>query len=102
MSSKKEDPQLSDISNKLGTLIRLSALNLVREMKTQREQIGLLSDSGFQPKEIADILKISRIQVNTVIYQIRKGKDQTESLEIAPAASTVAQKAEEAGGSPSA
>jgi DNA-binding CsgD family transcriptional regulator len=92
MSSNKEDPQLSDISKKLGTLIRLSALDLVREMKTQREQIGLLSEAGLQPKEIADILKISRIQVNTVIYQIRKGKDQTEGLEMVPEGATGAQK----------
>jgi wobble nucleotide-excising tRNase len=72
MSSKREDPQLSEISKKLDTLIRLSALNLVRDTKTQKEQIALLSDAGFQPKEIADILLIGRINVNTVIYQIRK------------------------------
>jgi wobble nucleotide-excising tRNase len=91
MSSKKGDPQLSAISSKLDTLIRLSALNLVRDTKTQREQIALLSDAGFQPKEIADILIISRIQVNTVIYQIRRErggkeegekKEQTEATEV--------------------
>src|SRR5437899_7680063 len=78
MSSKKEDPQLTEISKKLDTLIRLSALNLVRDIKTQKDQIALLSDSGFEPKEIADILLASRITVNSVIYKIRKERSVKE------------------------
>jgi len=92
MSSNEANPQLSEISRKLDTLIKLSALNLVREMKTQREQVGVLSDVGFQPKEIADILLLPRTTVNSVLYQLRKGKALKEGEEKpAPVQGTKAQ-----------
>jgi len=81
MSAKKADPQLSEISKKLDTLIRLSALDLVRDTKTQKEQIALLSDAGFRPVEIAGILGTSRNTVDVTLHTIRKEREEKESKE---------------------
>ena len=61
-----------EISSKLDTLIRLSALNLVKDIKKQQDQIALLSDAGFQPKELADILLTTSNTVNVSLNRIRK------------------------------
>jgi len=80
MSSKKPD-QMSEISKKLDVLIRLSALGLVRDIKTQKEQIALLSDAGFQPKQIADILGTTSGTVRVALHDIRKERGEKESKE---------------------
>ena len=43
--AKAVDPW-SQVSAKLDVLIRLSALNVVKDMKLQKEQIRTLSDAG--------------------------------------------------------
>jgi DNA-binding CsgD family transcriptional regulator len=71
----------SDVSGKLDMLIRLSALNLVRDIKTQQEQIALLSDAGFQPKEIADVLLTTSNTVNVALNRIRKERAMAKEKE---------------------
>jgi hypothetical protein len=53
-------------------LIRLSALNLVKDMKTQKEQVAVLSDAGFSPKLIGDILLTNQNVVSVTLNKIRK------------------------------
>jgi|GEM_PF-634294 len=94
MSSGKRDPQLSEISGKLDTLIRLSALSLVKGIKTQKDQIALLSDAGFQPKEIADILGTTSNTVSVTLSAIRKERAEKERKEgTSPGESVVAAEA---------
>jgi DNA-binding CsgD family transcriptional regulator len=71
----------SEVSVKLTTLIRLSALNVVKDLKTQKEQIATLSDAGFGPTEIADILKTTRNTVNVALSAIRKEKASAKAEE---------------------
>jgi DNA-directed RNA polymerase specialized sigma24 family protein len=77
------NPQLTEISMKLDKVTKLLALNLVKDLKTQREQIALLSDAGFQPKEIASILSTSSNNVRVALHSIRKerGPSVTEETE---------------------
>lgn len=70
--SVKSDPIFLEISNKLDILIRLFGLSLVMNIKVQKEQIALLSDVGFQPKEIADILGTTNNTVSVALHSIRK------------------------------
>ena len=73
MSPKKEkDPQLAEISGKLDVLIRVSALNLVRGMETQKEKIAALSDASFGPKQIAEVLLTNSNVVSVALNKIRK------------------------------
>jgi hypothetical protein len=77
--SSDEDPQLADISGKLDMLIRISSLGLIKDMKTQKEQIEALSDAGFQPKDIAGVLRTSRNTVNVTLNAIRKERAAVEA-----------------------
>ena len=71
----------SEVSTKLDTLIRLSALNVVKDLKTQKEQIATLSDAGFQPKEIASILRTTSNTVSVTLTEIRKERTSAKTEE---------------------
>jgi DNA-binding CsgD family transcriptional regulator len=81
--SGKGDVESSEITKRLDVLIRLSALNLVREMKVQKDQIALLSDAGFQPKQIADILGTTSNTVSVALSGIRKEREAKAKKETA-------------------
>ncbi len=86
MSKKKVAQKQSvepwlDVTAKLDTLIRLSALNIVKGMQTQKEQIAVLSDAGFQPREIADIIRTSSNSVSVALTAIRKERASTKAEE---------------------
>lgn len=73
-----DENHLTAISRKLDVLIRLSAIEVIRGVKLQKDQIAILSDSGFKPKEIADILRTSSNNVSVALVQIRKERAKTE------------------------
>lgn len=81
--TKKLDPQLLDISKKIDMIIRLLALNLVKDSKTQKDKIALLANAGFKPKEIAEILNTTRNTVNVALASLRK-KKQTKARNKGP------------------
>ena len=81
MSSNKLNSQLSAISKKLDTLIRLLSLNLIKDIKIQKEQITILSDAGFQPRQIANILNTTSNTVSVTLHDIRKERVAKESKE---------------------
>ena len=74
----QSDPQLSEIPKKLDTLIRLFALDVVRDIKIQREQIVTLSDAGLVPKQIAEILGTTSNTVSVALVSIRKKRKGTQ------------------------
>lgn len=73
--SSKGDQLLGEALKKLDVLIRLSALNLIREMEVQKEQIAVLSDAGFQPKQIADMLGTTSNSVRVALHGIKKERE---------------------------
>ncbi|WXG46771.1 MAG: hypothetical protein WED05_08970 [Candidatus Atabeyarchaeum deiterrae] len=72
MSSIKGDPQLSEIALRLDTLIRLSALNIIKDMKSQKKQIEVLFDAGLGPSQIATTIGTTTNTVNVTLSMIRK------------------------------
>jgi DNA-binding CsgD family transcriptional regulator len=76
VQAKASDPW-SEVSAKLDILIRLSAINAVKDMKLQKEQIRTLSDAGFGPSEIADILDTTSNTVSVALTAIRKERTST-------------------------
>lgn len=76
------DSTLREISSKFDILIRLSALNLVKDVKTQKEKIVLLSEVGFQPKQIADILNTNNNVVSVTLTSIKKKREQEIKHEV--------------------
>ncbi|MEE9167745.1 MAG: hypothetical protein V3U24_09860 [Candidatus Neomarinimicrobiota bacterium] len=65
------DDHFKTISRKLDLLVRLAAHSLVADKK-QREQIMLLSNASFQPKEIAEILGTTPNTVRVALSAMRK------------------------------
>lgn len=62
----EKEKQIQEISAKLDRFLRLLAVS-VTFGKSQNEQIRLLDNAGFQPKEIADI-------IGTTANTVRVGK----------------------------
>lgn len=80
MSAKKADPQLSEISKKLDLLVRLSAINITKGLKF-KQQVVILSDAGFQPRQIADMLGTTANNVRVTLHGIRKERKEKKSKE---------------------
>jgi len=76
------DSTLKEISGKLDILIKLFAMNLVKDTKMQKEQIMLLSEAGFQPKQIADVLGTTNNVVSVTLTSIKKNKEKQQIKEL--------------------
>ena len=59
--------QFKELLNKIDLLVKLQGINVVNQIKTDKDKILILSDLGLSPKEINNITGI-RIQY---IYDIR-------------------------------
>ena len=80
MKGKDRDPQLSEISKKLDVLIRLSAVSVVKGLKL-KQQVEILSDAGFEPGSIADIIGEKGSTVRTALHRLRKERAAAEPQE---------------------
>lgn len=60
------------VLQELKRISRLLALNLIADKTLQGEKIEMLDQYGFQPREIADLLKTKPEIVHSFLYQIRK------------------------------
>jgi transcriptional regulator len=79
MMSKEQFERLMD---KLDALIKITAVN-VSQGKTIADVAILLSDFGFQNKEIATILGTTSHYIGTVKYEAGKKKKDKEAKRIA-------------------
>jgi len=70
-----DDQGFKDLSRKLDLLVKLTAVNLVKDKKSE-EQIKLLSDQGFRPKEIAWLLGKTTNFVNVTLHKLKKIRTQ--------------------------
>lgn len=62
---------LNEINTNLQVLIRLKAFELIHG-RPQREQIQLLSQASFSPKQIADMLGTSANTVSVELSRFRR------------------------------
>jgi len=81
MSSKKTEALLTEISNKLSILTRLFTINLVKDIKKQKDQIAVLNEVGFKPKQIADILSTTSNTVSVTLNELKKERSAKERKE---------------------
>ena len=80
MVNNVDEKQFQILSSKIDTIIRLLALNTVKG-KEMKEQVVLLSSSGFQPKDIADILGKRSSHIRVILHRQRKEREKRESEE---------------------
>jgi transposase len=81
MTPDETDALLTEISGKLDVLIRLYAMGLVREIKLQKDQISVLDEAGFKPKQIAEIIGTTSNTVSVALSAIRKERLAKEGKE---------------------
>ena len=72
---------IGTLCDKLDRLIQLTALSVI-DGKDQQEKMSILSQAGFQPKEIAHIIGTTPNAVSVYLSKSRKktktGKDTTK------------------------
>jgi DNA-binding CsgD family transcriptional regulator len=69
-----DEKQFKDIANKLDLITRLLALNLVKDLKSQKERILMLASLGIGPTSIAEFLGTTVNTVNVALSKARKEK----------------------------
>jgi DNA-binding CsgD family transcriptional regulator len=69
-----DERQFKEIIGRIDRLTRVMAMYGSQGLTT-RERIVLLHKSGFQPKEIADILGISANSVNVRLSEMRRRQE---------------------------
>jgi len=67
-----EQKQFEEIKEKIDLIIRLLALNLVKDAETQKDKIIALRNLGFKPAEIAEILGTTANTVRVTLSKIRR------------------------------
>jgi hypothetical protein len=72
-----DDKQFKELSAKMDTLVKLLALNTVKD-KELKEQVITLSSAGFQTKEISEALGQKYKTVETILYWFRKAEREQE------------------------
>lgn len=75
---KVDENQFQILSGKMDIIIKLLALNTVKG-KELKGQVGLLSSSGFQPKDIADILGKKSSHIRVILHRLRKESERREA-----------------------
>jgi len=66
---------LEDISAKLDKVLKLLAIDAVKDFEKEQQKIELLDSIGFKPSEIAKFLNKSPENVSVVLGSIRKRKE---------------------------
>jgi len=66
---------LVDISSKLDKVLKLLAIDAVKDFEKEQQKIELLDSIGFKPSEIAKFLNKSPENVSVVLANIRKKKE---------------------------
>lgn len=67
-----DDKQFTMLNEKMEMIVRLLVLNLVKDMKTQKEKILMLDSLKFKPSEIARLLGTTSNSVSVTLYQFKK------------------------------
>lgn len=71
-----DEKQFKELTNRLDIIIKLLALNLPEDW-SQTDKIKLLSDCGFRPKQIADILGTTANTVSVTLSRIKQDKKES-------------------------
>ena len=75
-----EEKQFNELIKRLDKLVRIVALSSTKGY-TSTEKISLLSQAGFGPKEIADIIGTTQNVVNVRLSEIRKRREKNTKKE---------------------
>ncbi len=66
-----DSAQLRELTTRMDAIIKMLALSLPKGL-TQAEKVVLLSDAGFQPRDIASILGTTSNTVSVTLIKIKR------------------------------
>ena len=66
---------IKEVCDRLDTLIKLMVADIISNKKYE-DQIWILSNAGFQPKEIADFLNRTPNAISVKLSELRKKRKQ--------------------------
>lgn len=67
-----DEKQFQEITSKMDLIVRLLALNIVKDLKVQKDKIITLSSFGFGPSEIAKLLGTTPNTVSVALSEVKK------------------------------
>jgi hypothetical protein len=67
-----DEERFKEISSKMDLIVRLLALNIVKDLKVQKDKIITLSSFGFGPSEIAGLLGTTPNTVSVALSEMKK------------------------------
>jgi DNA-directed RNA polymerase specialized sigma24 family protein len=67
-----DEKQFKEIISKMDLITRLLVLNLMKDMKVQKDKIVTLSSFGFGPSEIAKLIGTTPNTVSVALSEIKK------------------------------
>lgn len=67
-----DEKQFKEIINKMDLIVRLLALNIVKDLPVQKDKIITLSSFGFGPSEIAKLLGTTSNTVSVALSEMKK------------------------------
>jgi len=70
--SEIDEKQFKEITSKMDLIVRLLALNIVKDLKVQKDKIITLSSFGFGPSEIARLLGTTPNTVSVALSDVKK------------------------------
>jgi DNA-directed RNA polymerase specialized sigma24 family protein len=77
-----DEKQFKEIINKIDLIVRLLALNIVKDLAVQKEKILALSSFGFGPSEIAKLLGTTPNTVSVALSETKKKAKKEEKQTI--------------------
>jgi len=85
-----DEKQFKEIMGKMDLIVRLLAINLVKDLKVQKDKIIALSSFGFGPSDIAKLLGTTPNTVSVALSEIKKKAKKEEVQAVKVALDTVA------------
>lgn len=67
-----DEKQFKEITSRMDLIVRLLALNIVKDLKVQKDKIIALSSFGFGPSEIAKLLGTTPHTVSVTLSEMKK------------------------------
>lgn len=69
-----DEKQFQELKGKLNMIAKLLTLSMVKDMKSQKDQIIALSSYGFKPSEVAELLGTTANTVSVTLSKVKKKK----------------------------
>jgi len=76
-----DEQQFKQLSTKLDMIIKLLAINVI-EGKDIKNQVSILSSSGYQSKQIGEIIGKTPNHIRVILHGIRKERSKSQIEEV--------------------